>query len=702
MSGVRKLLHKANSAPPTSRLNLPNHGSTEEQWAALEAQKERTSQLEEKLNRFTVKVGKQKEDSKVERHRQNWIHEHQSLFKDRQAAQQELDEALSRTRASFSSPSSADPGCKEVASDAPFELAMAAIHQEFQNDVTACQDLASTLLTGVVSLRARVASLSGKRDRQQELHLHEALGHMRKFLDDEMNLLEVCSMESDSIFAKDGTGKMLKELSTMTSATASLMGDGAASECGVLSMTSTSTAAAASLDGIDQWVDDQVDVIRSRFPHASDDARVLFQAALVAVVERGRSDLRQIVPSKDMLDLTGVTSQEVEGVGLESGTEIPSTDADSAEVKGYSFTPRPPPSRLSSTAASSMVTSCPACVSEGDLERIRMLMKAYDPNRNKSMVGRTREELYDRIHHDIPHISVHDARRAVSYLQLTKAMRLQRMAVVSHTKAELKQLLSRLEDVCRAEEEHWAECQLQLQQERESEAARIVAKAELDVQRAEYAERKAAQEAADRASREAEQAAADARQRKLQAEYDTRLKELALHHQEKAEAEAQQKKIDEEIRQMTAAEDQRRAEYNQVRVDARKAAFERRMDDLRLQKLLADEAVASKEEALDRLYKKVEERMGVQRDPKRVVQSTVASQQTAGSGYVGAREATTVAFQGYTTDDIMRDPRFKIHQALVAANLHHSAYARQVLGSFQRVAPAMAVSAQNPFSNTQS
>lgn len=624
MSGVRKLMQKANSAPP-GRLNLPNHGSVEEQLLAIELQKERTHQLEGKLSLFTTKVRKQKDDSKNERHKQQWLLERSSLFKDRQAAQEELDASIVNALQI--------PSCGE---QTPFHLATSAVLQEYRNDLASSQDLASTLLTGMVTLRAKVAASGAKaaRSTRDDHTLQEAITTMKAFLAEESRLLELSAVEEP--YSRDAMSKMLKELGPIQD-----------SEWLQSDARSTTTAFSMTVEGIERDVDEAIETVKHTFPHSSEEATCLFHAAMCDVVESLRNDVA-------VLERTYAAQQR-------------------------DFT----------------VTEC----TDDDKERVKMLMKAYDPARNPSMMGRTRSELYERIAHDLPHLSVSQAQLVVHKISSERNAKHQRAQLFQKAKATLQNLKASLQAVATAEEDaHAAEAQRHVEQEEEAKRQREYQESIANLRQG-FDERQAAKRAAEESAQAEERRKEDAREHKRRREFEARMQQLAQFRQEQLEAEAKKRVVDEQMKAAEAEEQHRRAQHNGERVQARQAAYESKMDDLRLQKLLADEELAAKREAYDRFYASIQEKMGVQRDTDRVLQATVASEQTRGSGYVGAREAVSGKTIGFTAEAIVKDPRFRIHEALVAANLHRTAYARHVMQSspYSVVRPALQMSAANPF-----
>jgi hypothetical protein len=148
------------------------------------------------------------------------------------------------------------------------------------------------------------------------------------------------------------------------------------------------------------------------------------------------------------------------------------------------------------------------------------------------------------------------------------------------------------------------------------------------------------------------------------------------------------------MNRLEESEKKRIAEHNHVRVEARRMAYQKRLDELRLQNLLAQSEKEQRQEALAQFFDVIRKKLGAERDPSRVVQPTAASSQA--EGYVPVREATSTRIYGFASEQVMKDPRFKLHSALVAAGLHQTSYARQLLSQGFRQHPLFATSIDNP------
>ena len=605
MSTVKKLLQKTGSAP----MRLPNHGTVEEQLAAIQAQKERTATIDAQLKNYDKKIKDQKIVGKNDRHKGQWIEERARLAKERMSAEQDFNDSIRSCMDLI--PSQADP----------LSIAFQAICKEAENDVEKSKNVASATISTVMGISAKARSVLGNqignrppirsKDVQQEIE------HVRKYFQDELSVLS----QSDSLeraIQNDATAKMLREL--------------ADPEAADLETTVTQTEP-ITVESIQLGADITLATLRSVGP-TSEDAIALFRGAINAETDRCQSRLEALIPPN-----------------LEGADPV-------------------------------------------DIDRVQMLCRAYDPHRNRSMFGKTKEELYERIVHDLPHLTLAIAQQYVRFLTESRVTRAQQRAALGECKSEVDRLLQLCTSVVQAAADAQEAEDERLRVAEEEARARVVRHEQIAQLRTAYDERQA---------RELEERSADEeRNRKVQerkdearrAEYEHRLAKLAQHHAEKAEAEAKQREVDLEIEKLQREEQSRKAEANQHALSKRRSALLQRLDELRLEKLMRDDEVKRKAEALQLFFDGIQERIGVERDSSRVVQATVASAQTG--GYVGAREASSRNVGGFTSERILKDPRFRIHQALVAANLHHTSYAREVMSSGFRVAPALATSANNP------
>jgi thiamine biosynthesis protein ThiC len=126
MSNLRRLLTKS---APKEHLHLPNHGSTEEQLLAIQAQRERTELHQENFAKFSAKIKSQKTDSKNERHKMQWLCERKTLFDERNRAQTEVDIMWDNLDKVFtvSSPSPQHHVFESDKSDVPIFVAMKSV-----------------------------------------------------------------------------------------------------------------------------------------------------------------------------------------------------------------------------------------------------------------------------------------------------------------------------------------------------------------------------------------------------------------------------------------------------------------------------------------------------------------------------------------------------------------------------------------------
>lgn len=177
------------------------------------------------------------------------------------------------------------------------------------------------------------------------------------------------------------------------------------------------------------------------------------------------------------------------------------------------------------------------------------------------------------------------------------------------------------------------------------------------------------------------------------AEYDERLKKLAIYQQEKQQLEEREAALKKEEEAILAKEQHERGLYNKTRVAARDKQTQDKLDNLRLERLEIEQEKAEKAAKMERFFEKVEQRIGVERDPQRVIQLTEAKKNVVGKELLVNQSAAAAAFNlagrgggktqtsrhGFSDDAIIKDPRYRIHQALLSAGLQHTQYARTLV-----------------------
>ena len=334
-------------------------------------------------------------------------------------------------------------------------------------------------------------------------------------------------------------------------------------------------------------------------------------------------------------------------------------------------------------------------VTSDDLTKIAALTREYDPSRHKHLLGKTSELLHERICFELPHLSQEVARRAVRSLTQQSARKRQQRQLIAAARKVVDHLLGCHKQALIAEANVIAAENQRVLAEKAEQERKATAAARIGELRTQYNDKISEQNAAKLEAEEHAQRIEESKRAKLQEEYDERLRKLSEHLAAKQELEQRDAQLAEELKRQELAELLARQQHNQARVEARMAECQRKTDELRLSKLMLDEERQKKEETLQAFYNSIVEKIGVDRDPSRLLQPTVASAQEG--GYVPAREAALPrAVHGFTVERLMQDPRFKLHQALVAAGLHKTAYARSVVNAKHHVAPAHVVSVDNP------
>jgi hypothetical protein len=232
--------------------------------------------------------------------------------------------------------------------------------------------------------------------------------------------------------------------------------------------------------------------------------------------------------------------------------------------------------------------------------------------------------------------------------------------------------------------------------------------------------------AAERAEAEAAAMAARAEEQRVRDEEaraaaQVRAEAIAEWRAEKAATAAEEAKITEARLAEEAAAAAALAVVNAARVQARDAADTAKAKTRQAEREEADARRAAHEAALAQFFAATAERLGVERDPKRIVQPTTASASAVGSRAAAVTVGELAAAfdpyrnRGFTTEAIVSDARFKLAEALSRAGLHQTAYGRALLagpafapGATARTGTsaaaaaagrqrAFAVSAANPF-----
>lgn len=205
--------------------------------------------------------------------------------------------------------------------------------------------------------------------------------------------------------------------------------------------------------------------------------------------------------------------------------------------------------------------------------------------------------------------------------------------------------------------------------------------------RARVAQLQAAKEVSD-AEAAAEQAAADEAQQIRDAAQRARDDKLLQERQA-----AVARWLDDKAVRARAAEEQAAAEaqareearQEELRAGAIRVQQRQRVDDIKqhLKEQAREQQTeldAQHQQRLDDFFTRTDEKIGVTRDPKRVQAATATSEATASLPTVGESTAQYAnTGHGYSNHAIVRDARFRLHEALSMAGLQSTAYGRSVM-----------------------
>ncbi|KAJ9459265.1 hypothetical protein DIPPA_23621 [Diplonema papillatum] len=150
------------------------------------------------------------------------------------------------------------------------------------------------------------------------------------------------------------------------------------------------------------------------------------------------------------------------------------------------------------------------------------------------------------------------------------------------------------------------------------------------------------------------------------------LEEYRAGKREEAERELEEARA---LAAVRAEERRRQAEIDAERVAYRSSEFEKKIE-------MREEACSRRTDEEQRRAAALESLArsaapDVARDPARAIAPTAASLSVTDPQLIN--ESTVVAVHGYTDQNITRDPRFRLTEALRSANLLHTAYARKVM-----------------------
>ncbi|EFJ39597.1 hypothetical protein VOLCADRAFT_100783 [Volvox carteri f. nagariensis] len=209
-----------------------------------------------------------------------------------------------------------------------------------------------------------------------------------------------------------------------------------------------------------------------------------------------------------------------------------------------------------------------------------------------------------------------------------------------------------------------------------AELQRVRARDELEELRAEKV-REEEVAAAERAVREAAEAearlAAEARMRRERA---LQKDMVAAYRAELELQQAEQQAAAVEAERQAALLAEQQAVYNKERVEVRQAEYLSRQEQAKERQAVAEAEALAREVRLARLRALVAPE--VESDPERLLAPTIAS-----SAVDPDRDAEGAfhPVNGYTTEQVVKDQRFKVFEALAVLGLHETTYGRQSIAA---------------------
>ncbi|KAH9598378.1 hypothetical protein LSM04_004856 [Trypanosoma melophagium] len=332
----------------------------------------------------------------------------------------------------------------------------------------------------------------------------------------------------------------------------------------------------------------------------------------------------------------------------------------------------------------------------GDLRTVSLIMKTFK-NVPKTGAGTPNisEDLYDNVHQILPHIPRTSLRLVVDEVLRQKRERIQVRSIMLQYKRKSSELLESFEKAIVAEEEI-----MKLQNCIEEEA-RLCGerKQKMHEELARLRTLRGERDAIRRKEEETKKMEEEKKHQELlrirEAEYQERLKRLQLYQEQQKILQEKERAVQQALAEEEELKKMMHREHNAKRVEERRLEYEEKCRLRKRQQQEVEELKAAREKNLENFFKGVERRLGVTSDPVRVLQGTVSSQQSV--PFVSSSQAATIAVHGYTVNDVMRDPRFRLQLALMEAGLHQTPYGREVMCRGFRVPAAQRPSEENPF-----
>ena len=621
-------------------------------------------------------------------------------------------------------------------SDLPFNVAAEAVVDELAEDRAVCRALSEGMLGTVFNIRAAVSLLRANRDERRVKSIVADLQRAKAVIAEEMAVWNSPEALSSAGAKADQLSKMLGQLRVEGGDDSLLVGGSLVYPPSVSVDVPSSAASTAplvathhavrNLAQLDTLVASRLEALRSRYPraYANDDLVGVFKAAIQDVCMAARSNVSDIgVGGDDPLDESSIYEDDFE----DDASEV-SAPADFPTVKEKHGVP-------SSVASSSLRSHTSqvtfASVDDAVVARVEEIVKSFKAvSKASASLGakggggtgggvsirdrtghpspltpqqahRSRELLHHRVKLEFPQLS---SGQIIAICRAANEGAAEGRRVAGGVRVacrEVHRLLDALRNALDAQEGYlrleadraaWREAE----QQRHREQSAL-----LDTLRAEKNER----DAAALETQLAEEARRGAQLQKktavLEAEFQARVERMIRYREEKGRLD----KEDEENRRaqaaILAAEARQQKEANQQRVAARDAKDQERLDALRLRSLEIEQEKAAQEQNMERFFARIQDKMGVQRDALRVMQPTASSTSEGNTDLIPAREAAgkSQRHNGFSDEDILKDPRFRIHEALISAGLQTTSYARTLVekGCGYRMSAHNALSTDNPF-----
>eukprot|EP00759_Apiculatamorpha_spiralis_P034994 PhF_6_TR36040/c0_g1_i1/m.52256 len=306
----------------------------------------------------------------------------------------------------------------------------------------------------------------------------------------------------------------------------------------------------------------------------------------------------------------------------------------------------------------------------------------------------TCSEVLQRLRVEFPQIPQNVLREMYMSRQKRKYLTQKRKLILQNCKNKVEEIYNSLKEVISANQEICAMRRIAEKEDSLLEARQRHNQEVLEHLRAVKQEKDALEAQKLKEQTEEEEKTRQALIAARTAEYQKRLQTL-MEYKQRREMERQQEEAEAQRLQAEEAEKMNaQRNINAVRVQYREQELQRKKQKSALNKLLRDAEHEDMLERLENLVLQAKEELGVlyiERDGQRAIQDTASSAQTD-TRIVGIAEAASKGqrINGYTTDKLLKDPRFRMQEALAKAGLLTTSYARTML-FVNRPAPTRAV-----------